>query len=180
MSHSHRFFMIFSGIFVLSFIFLLGITIFPIINGFRVLCSRLSAPDAPTKPEPPKKPDKPIEPRIGASKEEWDSYRSSLDDYKAKKREWKKDKEYFTTHKSEIFNEYETKRKRYSDASRKHVEVLKLQLVKHVVIIAMILLCISCTADVRSRLLLVGYWQIKQLKNNSIDHLRSILIYLDY
>jgi hypothetical protein len=113
MPHAHRFFFMITGMVQFSVVFVLGITIFPLVCGLRFLCIRKNAPKPPVEPKAPVKPDKPVEPGITASPEEWNEYRKSLANYRDIKRKWKADQQKFKEQEPQLRAAYEEERQRY-------------------------------------------------------------------
>ena len=116
----HRFFFIFAGSAYYPVIFLLGITVFPLVCGLRCCCARLRAPKAPVEPTDPTKPTKPVEPKVGAAGEEWNQYRASLDRYRKAKAKWKEDHKYFVENQQQLRIDYERRRREYKRSTERY------------------------------------------------------------
>ncbi len=107
MTHGNRFFFVTCGTFLFALIFLLGITILPLICGLRYCCAKVKEPTAPIKPTEPVKPTKPSEPKVGATNEEWNIYRKTLAAYRVDKDKWKQDHKYYKENQSRLILAYE-------------------------------------------------------------------------
>eukprot|EP01022_Parablepharisma_sp_SALTPOND_P033186 TRINITY_DN88276_c0_g1_i1.p1 TRINITY_DN88276_c0_g1~~TRINITY_DN88276_c0_g1_i1.p1 ORF type:complete len:418 (-),score=19.44 TRINITY_DN88276_c0_g1_i1:43-1296(-) len=109
-----RFFFVLTSMIFFAFIFVLGVTVIPLICGLRYLCIKFKEPTAPVKPTDPTKPTKPTEPQIGASNEEWTYYRRSMTEYRKRKDKWKEEHQYFKENQSRLMIEYEKKQRTHS------------------------------------------------------------------
>lgn len=113
MGNEQRFFFVCSGAVLFPLAFVFGVVVVPLVCGTRYLCVKLCSPKEPTKPTDPDKPNKPAEPAVGASAEEWNSYRANLTEYRKRKEQWKEDSIKHAGSKSRLLKEYEEKQKEH-------------------------------------------------------------------